>query len=65
MVTVSTLVTGEMSTRTDAVTPTFDDTAAKVKLAVDQEVERRLRLGLPVVVDEGHGIEDLSARPKP
>ncbi len=43
------------------VSPVFGDIVAKVKLAGEQEVERRLRLGLPVVVDRGNGIEELTA----
>ena len=38
----------------------FADTYAKMKAAIDDEVATRLRLGQPVIVDEGRGIEDLS-----
>lgn len=44
------------------VSPVFGDIPAKVAVAARREVERRLRLGLQVIVDRGDGIEDLSAR---
>lgn len=44
------------------VSPVFGDIPAKVATAAQREVERRLRLGLPVIVDRGDGVEDLSAR---
>jgi len=44
---------------TALVSPVFGDIAAKVTSAVRQEVERRLRLGLPVSVDRGRGVETL------
>ncbi len=37
------------------------DIPAKVAAATRAEYERRLRLGLPVIVDRGHGVEDLNA----
>lgn len=43
--------------------PVFGDIVAKIKFAADQEIERRLRLGLPVVVDRGNGVEELTAWP--
>ena len=43
------------------VSPVFGDVAAKFQAAVRKEIERRLRLGLPVVVDRGHGVEELTA----
>jgi hypothetical protein len=44
------------------VSPVFGDIPAKAATAARREVERRLRLGLPVIVDRGDGIEDLNAR---
>ncbi len=38
------------------------DIPAKVAAATRAEYERRLRRGLPVIVDRGHGVEDLNAR---
>ena len=43
------------------VSPIFGDVVAKMTLAIDEEVARRYRLGLPVIVDRGNGIEDLNA----
>lgn len=43
------------------ISPVFGDVVAKVEAAADQEIARRLALGLPVVVDRGHGVEDLAA----
>jgi hypothetical protein len=40
--------------------PVFGDIVAKMTVAVNLEVERRLRLCLPVV-DRGNGIEELAA----
>jgi len=37
----------------------FGDVAAKIALAVDEEVGDRRRRGLPVVVDRGAGVEVL------
>jgi hypothetical protein len=45
------------------VSPVFGDIAAKMSLAVDQEVERLLGLGVPLVIDRGNGVEILTARP--
>jgi hypothetical protein len=45
------------------VSPVFGDIAAKMSLAVDEEVERLLRLGIPLVIDRGNGVEVLTARP--
>lgn len=53
----------EVAARADWVSPVFGDIVAKIKLAADHEIEHRLRLGLPVVVDRGNGIEELTARP--
>jgi hypothetical protein len=41
----------------------FGDIIAKMTLAADLEVERLLGLGLPLVVDRGNGVEELSTRP--
>ena len=43
--------------------PVFADIIAKMTLAADLEVERLLGLGLPIIVDRGNGVEELSARP--
>jgi hypothetical protein len=51
----------EVATWAVWVSPVFGDIVAKMTVAVNLEVERRLRLGLPVVVDRGNGIEDLPA----
>jgi len=51
----------EEAARTDSVSPVFGDIVAKMTVAVSLEVERRLGLGLPVVVDRGNGIEELAA----
>jgi hypothetical protein len=44
------------------VSPVFGDIPAKIAAAAKHEVEHRLRLGLPVYVDRGNGVEDLNAR---
>ena len=44
-----------------SVSPVFGDVLAKFQAAARKEIERRLRLGLPVVVDRGHGVEELTA----
>jgi hypothetical protein len=54
---------GEVATDAEWISPVFGDIAAKVKLAGKLEVERLMRLGLPVVVDRGNGIEELTTRP--
>jgi len=51
----------EVATWAVWVSPVFGDIVAKMTVAVNLEVERRLRLGLPVVVDRGNGIEELAA----
>lgn len=48
-------------TDTLSVSPVFGDVLAKFQAAARREIERRLRLGLPVVVDRGHGVEELTA----
>jgi hypothetical protein len=55
--------TNEAILETEWISPVFGDIVAKVNLAGEQEIERLLRLGLPVVVDRGNGIEELSAWP--
>jgi hypothetical protein len=40
--------------------PIFGDIVGKIEAAADQEIARRLRLGQPVVVDRGHGVEELT-----
>jgi len=45
---------------THHISPVFGDLIAKATLAIDLEIERRLRLGLPVVVDRGSGVEQLN-----
>jgi hypothetical protein len=55
-----TTTTGEIVTDAEWISPVFGDITAKVKLAAELEIERLLRLGLPVVVDRGNGIEDLT-----
>jgi hypothetical protein len=44
------------------VSPVFGDIPAKVSAAARRERERRLRLGLAVIVNRGDGVEDLNAR---
>ena len=51
----------EAAAEADWVSPVFGDIAAKIKLAAKLEIERRLELGLPVVVERGNGIEELTA----
>lgn len=50
----------ETVTEAEWVSPVFGDIVAKMILAVDLEVERRLRSGLPVVVERGNGIEQIN-----
>ena len=52
-----------VAARADWVSPVFGDIVAKMTLAGDREVERLLRLGVPVVVDRGNGIEEITALP--
>jgi hypothetical protein len=42
----------------------FGDIAAKMKLAIDQEVQRLVAMGIPIVVDRGNGIEELYSLPE-
>ena len=51
----------EVAARDEWVSPVFGDIVAKMTVAVSLEVERRLGLGLPGVVDRGNGIEELAA----
>jgi hypothetical protein len=51
----------EVATWAVWVSPVFGDIVEKMTAAVNLEVERRLRLGLPVVVDRGNGIEEFAA----
>jgi hypothetical protein len=46
------------------ISPVFGDIAAKMKLAIDQEVQRLLAMGIPIVVDRGDGIEELYSLPE-
>jgi hypothetical protein len=45
------------------ISPVFGDIVAKMRLAIDQEVQRLLSIGAPVIVDRGNGIEELYALP--
>lgn len=60
---VWTAATSETTTESEWISPVFGDIVAKIKLAAELEVERLLRLGLPVVVDRGNGIEELTSWP--
>jgi hypothetical protein len=51
----------EAAAAAEWVSPVFGDIAAKIKLAANLEIKRRLELGLPVVVERGNGIEELTA----
>jgi hypothetical protein len=42
----------------------FGDIAARMKLAIDQEVQRLLAMGVPIIVDRGNGIEELYPLPE-
>jgi hypothetical protein len=46
------------------ISPVFGDIAAKMTLAIDQEVQRLLSMGLPIFVDRGNGIEVLYSLPE-
>jgi hypothetical protein len=35
-----------------------------MKLAIDQEVQRLVAMGIPIVVDRGNGIEELYSLPE-
>jgi len=45
------------------ISPVFGDIAAKMKIAIDQEVQRLLAMGVPIIVDRGNGIEVLYSLP--
>ena len=55
--------TDQEAARADWMSPVFGDIVAKIQLAGDLEIERLLRLGVPVVVDRGNGVERLTVRP--
>jgi hypothetical protein len=40
------------------ISPVFGDIVAKMKLAAEQEIQRLLSLGAPIVIDRGNGIEE-------
>ena len=46
------------------ISPVFGDIAAKMKLAIDQEAQRLLAMGVPIIVDRGNGIEELYSLPE-
>ena len=46
------------------ISPVFRNIAAKMKLAIDQEVQRLLAMGIPIVVDRGNGVEELYSLPE-
>ena len=49
--------------RLERISRVFGDIVAKMTQAADHEIDRLLSLGIPVVVDRGHGIEELTIRP--
>jgi hypothetical protein len=53
----------EAAARAAWVSPVFGDIVAKMTLAAELEVERLLGLGVPIVVDRGNGIEELTTWP--
>ena len=54
--------TPEASTANAAVASVLlGDIPGKIAAAAKAEYERRLRLGLPVIVNRGNGVEDLNA----
>jgi len=57
---VPTADTNEVATGTDTL-PVFDDIAAKMSHAIDREIQRLVRLGLPVWVSRDGAVEDLNA----
>lgn len=60
MVFVSTVDTNGVATRTDP-SPELGDIATKMTSAIGREVERLVRLGLPVWVSRDGAIENLNA----
>jgi len=59
MILVPAVDTNGVAPRTDT-SSAFDDTAVKMTRAIDQEVERIVRLGLPVWVSRDGVIENLN-----
>jgi hypothetical protein len=59
------LETASERTRLERISPVFGDIVAKMTQAADHEIDRLLSLGLPIIVDRGHGIEELTTRPSP
>jgi len=57
---VSTVDTYGVATRSDT-SPVLNDMAAKMTDAIDREVERLVRLGLPVWVSRDGAVVDLNA----
>ena len=55
-----TVDTDDVAARTDT-SSVVDDIEAKMTYAIDREVERLVRLGLPVWVSRDGAIEDLNA----
>lgn len=60
MVRVPAVDTSGVTTPTGT-SPAFDDITAKMTHAIDHEVERLVRLGLPVWVSRDGVVEDLNA----
>ena len=60
MAVVPTVDTNEVAVQTDT-SPVLGDSTAKMIYAIDREVERLVRLGLPVWVSRDGAIEDLNA----
>ena len=60
MALVPTVDTNEVAARTDT-SSVLGDIAAKMTYAIDREVERRVRLGLPEWVSRDGAIDDLNA----
>jgi hypothetical protein len=60
-VVTKTIGSAEAAVRTAWLSPVFGDIVTKMTLAADREVERLLNLGVPVIVDRGNGLEELTA----
>jgi hypothetical protein len=45
------------------ISPVFGDIAAKMQLAIKDEVQRLFSIGAPVIVNRGNGIEQLYSLP--
>lgn len=41
----------------------FGDNAAKMQLAIKDEVQRLLAIGAPIIVNRGNGVEELYSLP--